>query len=87
MVANVATITSKGQVTIPKEIRRALAIEERYQLLFIAEGDRAVLIPLRRRPLANLYGSLPATRPYPGHQTIREELHRTLGERLVKGDE
>lgn len=86
MPANVATVTSKGQVTIPKAIRQALDLQARDELLFMVEGDRAVLIPVRHRPLSELYGSLPATRPFPGHDAVRREVRTDLGERMA-GDE
>nr|HID12316.1 AbrB/MazE/SpoVT family DNA-binding domain-containing protein [Anaerolineae bacterium] len=87
MTTNVATMTAKGQVTIPKAIRQALGIRERDHLLFLIEGERLVVIPLRRRSLRALYGALPATRPYPGHEAIREEMHAGLGERIAQGEE
>jgi len=87
MATNIATITAKGQVTIPKAIRQALGIQEKDKLLFLVEGDRLVLIPLRHRPLSELYGALPATRPYPGHQAVREEIRSELGERMARGEE
>jgi len=87
MATNIATVTAKGQVTIPKAIRQALRIQEKDKLLFLMEGDRLILIPLRHRPLSELYGSLPATRPYPGHQAIREEVRSELGERMARGEE
>ncbi len=87
MTAEMATVTAKGQITIPKAIRDALGIEERDRLLFVVEGDRLVLIPLRRRSLTDLYAALPATRPYPGHDSIRQELRGELGERMARGDE
>jgi len=87
MATNIATVTAKGQVTIPKAIRQALGIQEKDKLLFLMEGDRLILIPLRHRPLSELYGSLPATRPYPGHQAIREEVRSELGERMARGEE
>jgi AbrB family looped-hinge helix DNA binding protein len=87
MSGNIATITSKGQITIPKEVRQALQVKENDQLLFVVEGDQAVITPLRRRPLVSFRGALPATRPYPGMEAIREELHRELGERIARGEE
>ena len=39
----VATITSKGQVTIPKAVRDALAINPGDKILFRVDGNRAVL--------------------------------------------
>jgi AbrB family looped-hinge helix DNA binding protein len=87
MSGNIAKITSKGQVTIPKEIRQALQVKENDQLLFVVEGDQAVMIPLKRRPLIDLYGALPATRPYPGMDAIRDEIRKERGERILRGEE
>jgi AbrB family looped-hinge helix DNA binding protein len=83
----IATVTAKGQITIPKAIRQILGIEEQDRLLFLIEGDRLLLVPLRRRPLSQLYRALPATRPYPGQQAIREEVRSELGERIAGGEE
>jgi len=85
MSASVATITSKGQVTIPKEIRQALQLSKSDQVLFVVEGDRAMLIPLHRRPLASFRGALPATRPYPGQEAIRQEIQKELGDKFEQG--
>jgi antitoxin PrlF len=38
-----ATVTSKGQLTIPKVVRDALGIHEGDAVVFRVEGDRAVL--------------------------------------------
>lgn len=38
-----ATVTSKGQVTIPKPVRDALGIKAGDEVIFRVEGDRAVL--------------------------------------------
>jgi antitoxin PrlF len=38
-----ATVTSKGQVTIPKAVRDALGIHEGDEVIFRVEGHRAVL--------------------------------------------
>ncbi len=86
MDSDIATVTTKGQVTIPKAIRRALDIQERDNLLFRIEEGRLIVTPLPRRPLDELYAVLPATRPYPGMEAIREEVRAELAERLDKGD-
>lgn len=70
-----ARITFKGQVTIPKEIRNALAIKEGDSVIFIVEGDHAILKPIKKKSLLDFYGALSATRPYPGLEAIREEVH------------
>jgi len=43
----VATITSKGQITIPKEIRDALRLEQNDKVAIIVEEDTAVIKPIR----------------------------------------
>jgi len=40
------TMTSKGQVTIPKEIREKLHIKPKDRITFSVEGDHAILHPL-----------------------------------------
>lgn len=51
-----ATVTSKGQVTLPKQVRDALGIVEGDQVLFRVEGNRAILA--RTRDLLDLAGSV-----------------------------
>jgi len=43
MEVSVSTVTSKGQVTIPKEIRETLGVIEGDRLIFLVEGDRVVM--------------------------------------------
>jgi len=75
-------ITFKGQVTIPKKIRNALAIKEGDSLIFTVEGDHAILTPLKKRSLSDFYGTLSANRPYPGLEAIREEVHKKRAKRF-----
>ncbi len=42
-----STVTSKGQVTIPKDIRTQLNIRTNDKVDFVIEGNRAVLVPVR----------------------------------------
>ena len=77
-------ITFKGQVTIPKEIREALTIQEGDSVIFEVQGDHAVLKPLRKKSLADFYGVLPATRPYQGSEAIRREVRHKIGKRLQR---
>lgn len=76
-----ARITSKGQVTIPKVVRDELALEEGDALVFLVEGDRAVVSPVRRRSQRELHGRLPATRPFPGREALRRAAKRSRARR------
>lgn len=42
-----ATVTSKGQVTIPKEIRTLLHIRTNDKLDFILDGERVLIAPVK----------------------------------------
>ena len=47
------TMTSKGQVTVPKEVRQRLGLRRGSRVAFAVEGDHAVLrpaVPDRSRP-------------------------------------
>ena len=39
-----AKITSKGQITIPVAIRKALGVKDGDKVLFVQEGDKIVLL-------------------------------------------
>ncbi len=81
---NKAKITFKGQVTIPKDIRNALGIEEGDSVIFMVEKDRAILKPLKKKSLRDFHGILPATRPYPGMESVRKEVHRKISKHLFE---
>lgn len=52
-----AKVTSKGQVTLPKEVRDTLGIEAGDRVLFRIHGDRAVLA--KTPDFLDLAGSVP----------------------------
>lgn len=77
-----ARLTSKGQVTIPVEIRRRYGLETGSEVDFVAETAGPRLVPLRRRGLLDLYGSLPVRKPWPGKDAARKAVGRKLGAEL-----
>lgn len=56
------TLTSKGQLTLPVEVRRALGLKQGDQLVVVLEGQTVTLRPARSR-LAAGYQSIPALDP------------------------
>lgn len=57
-----STITSKGQLTVPVEIRRRLGLKKGDQVDFVLEDGRTVLRPVRpeKNPFDQFVGILPA---------------------------
>ena len=56
---NATTVTMKGQVTIPKEVRDRLGIRPGDRVEFVLDRDGArVRKRVSRDPIAALYGSL-----------------------------
>jgi AbrB family looped-hinge helix DNA binding protein len=81
-VTNASRVTSKGQVTIPVDVRKALSIEQGDDLVFeVGPGQTAQLRVVKRQRLSDLYGVLPATRAFPGTSAVREEIGLARGGR------
>ena len=53
-----AKVTSKGQVTIPNEIRKKLGIRTEDKVDFILDGERVVMVPVKT--LRDLRGAVKA---------------------------
>jgi AbrB family looped-hinge helix DNA binding protein len=49
-----AKLTSKGQITIPKKVRKELGLKAGKKVVFIIEGKRAVMLPKVKDPLKRL---------------------------------
>jgi AbrB family looped-hinge helix DNA binding protein len=54
MEVSVGKVTSKGQVTIPKEIRETLGVNEGDKLIFLVEGDRVILRKVGSEKLSDI---------------------------------
>ncbi len=79
---SIARITSRGRITVPVEVRRAMGIKEGDDLLFerlVRGGARLRVI----RRLSKLANALPVTRRYPGKAAVRGEVGRARGKELL----
>lgn len=76
-----ARLSSKGQVTVPRAVREALALEEGDRLVFRVEGDHAVLA--RTPDLLALAGSIsiPAAKRGSAWAEILKQTRRTRAAR------
>jgi AbrB family looped-hinge helix DNA binding protein len=71
-----ATITSKGQITIPKDIRKALDLHQGEQVVFILEGERAFLYPVRSGAINRLRRPLETAPRFTSREAEREAARR-----------
>ena len=67
-------ITSKGQTTLPKGVRDALAVEAGDRVRYIVLGDQVRIVPVRS--IKRLYGSL----PYDGPPVTLEEMDQAIAD-------
>ena len=59
------TITSKGQVTIPRDVRQQFGLKQGMAVTFAVEGDHIALRPAAalRQPCTSGFGLIPSRRP------------------------
>ncbi|MBS3933800.1 MAG: AbrB/MazE/SpoVT family DNA-binding domain-containing protein [Truepera sp.] len=67
------TLTSKGQVTLPKEIRNQFGIKEGDQIAFEVLGDRIQVKMIPKLSIDELFDSLRGSGvPFPGLETEKQ---------------
>jgi antitoxin PrlF len=64
-MSHFSTMSSKGQLTVPQEIRKRLGLQTGDRVEFVVEEDRTVIRPARPEdnPFKKLIGLAP---PFPG---------------------
>jgi antitoxin PrlF len=70
-----STLTSKGQVTVPKEIRDGLKLKTGQTLEFRLTGDGQVLVSPRTRTATALKGIVKAR---PGQHVSIQQMNETI---------
>jgi antitoxin PrlF len=78
----ISILTSKGQMTIPKEVRRALNLRPSEKVIIVVEGNRAILQPLKGN-LLHIGGSVKITdREKPiEFKKVREEVKKRVAKK------
>jgi AbrB family looped-hinge helix DNA binding protein len=67
-----ATVTSKGQVTIPAEIRRAMGLTAGERVIFTQLDDGTIVFRAKRRSIVELKGLLKRARRSKGPVPIKD---------------
>ena len=78
-----ATITSKGQTTIPKKFRDSLKLRPRERIAFELRGD-ALVIRRAAASIDELAGSLKSPVPFAGKSEERKAVAALLGRRRAR---
>ena len=76
-----STVTTKGQVTIPKKMRDALQIKPNEKIDFIQDGNRIILVPLKT--LKDFRGAVKSENVPGGFQAEREKAKAAVGKRVA----
>ena len=79
----VTTVTQKGQVTIPGELRKALKIEPKDKIAFELTDGEVRLRPMRSRLTAGYGAVKPKTKPE-DFRGMRREVEEEWGEETAK---
>jgi antitoxin PrlF len=81
----VAILTSKGQMTIPKEVRKALGLKPSEKVIVVVDGNQAIIKPLRGNIL-DIGGSIPIPeREKPAdYKKIRGEVRKRVARQAAK---
>jgi AbrB family looped-hinge helix DNA binding protein len=76
-------LTSKGQITIPKEIRKAFSLENGDKIDFIPEKEWILMVPLKGNIL-DLQGSVYHKGKTIDFKQLREKVKKEISKRFKK---
>ena len=82
-----ATVSTKGQVTLPSDVRKALAIKPGDRLVFEIVGDELNARVLHTNDIDTLFESLPGVDRVGTPEEERAAFHDALVERNMSADE
>ena len=76
-------ITSKGQITLPKEVRKLLNVQKGNVIVFEKENDKIVIKP--GRTLRDFKGLLKSINKGENFDEIRKKVKKSIGKRVIQG--
>ena len=78
-------LTKKWQTTIPKEIRNLLKLKPNDKILYLVEGEKVFLKPVRGNIL-DLKGSVKTKDKPINFETLRDVTRKKVVRKIVEGD-
>ena len=80
----ISVLSSKGQMTIPKEVRKALNLRPFEKVIIVVEGDQAIIKPLKGN-LLDIGGSIkiPEKEKPINFKKVREQVKKRIAKRIV----
>ncbi|NOX38084.1 MAG: AbrB/MazE/SpoVT family DNA-binding domain-containing protein [Calditrichaeota bacterium] len=73
-----ATISAKGQITIPARVRKKLGVKPNDKVVLIFRGDEVILKPLKG-DIKSLRGIIPSRQKPEDFEVIREKVKQEIG--------
>ena len=77
-----SVVTSKGQTTIPKEIRELLKLKPKDRLFYLVEDGKVILKPLQG-DILELRGSVPAREQPEDFDAVRAATRKAVAKKIV----
>jgi AbrB family looped-hinge helix DNA binding protein len=81
-----AKMTSKGQVTVPKDVRQRLGLKAGDRIRFLLEADGRVRLMPAKRDISELVGMLPRPKRALTIEEMDEAISRAVVEKFARHD-
>ena len=81
MMKTEAKVTSKGQITIPLEIRRALGVKAGDKIVFEQNGNKISVLPMRREDVFEKYRGIGTPGIGPGRRAVIKAIRDMRGDK------
>jgi len=81
-----AKMTSKGQITVPKDVRMKLNLKPGDRVRFVIEADGRVRLWPAKRDISELVGVLPKPRRALSIEEMDEAIGRAVAEKFARHD-
>lgn len=78
-----ATVTSKGQITIPMEVRKALGLSEGDEVLFFPLGNGQFAFRPRTGSIRDLEGIVPKLNHVPSLEGLKDGLAEAVEQEFI----